>query len=393
MKPAINSHALALASLIAAASAPALAQSTGWYGGLNLGQSRATIDDKRITSSLMGSGFTVTGISDDNRDSGGKLFAGYQMNRNFALEGGYFDLGKFGFAATTLPAGVLNGTIKLRGFNLDLVGRLPVTERLDVFARVGANRAEARDSFTGSGAVFVRNPNPHKRDTQPKAGLGAEYAFNEAFSVRVEAERYRINDAVGNKGDIDLVSVGLVYRFNQHRRMPAAYTSAEPVRAVVAAAPSPPAEPAVVIPPASPVAPTPPAPVVPAQPRFERITLSATELFGFDSARLRMPQPKLDEIARALVANRDIANVAITGYTDRIGSREYNQNLSERRAKAVTNYLISQSVEARQLNATGKGEDNPVVTCTNDTRPALIECLAPNRRVEVEQITISRRAP
>jgi OOP family OmpA-OmpF porin len=306
------------------------------------------------------------------------------LNRNFAIEGGYFDLGRFGFTANTLPAGALNGSIKLRGFNLDLVGSLPITEKLSAFARVGVNRAEARDSFTGSGSVFVRNPNPSRRDTNAKYGLGLEYAFNDAVSMRIEAERYRINDAVGNNGDVDLVSLGVVYRFGSHRRTSVSYTTTpEPAREVVAVAPAPAIEPAPAVVPAT--------PVVPAQPRFEKVTLSATELFAFDSARLSSPQPKLDEIARALNANRDIQNVVITGYTDRIGPRQYNQNLSERRAKSVRNYLISQSVDASRLSAVGRSEDNPVVHCSNKSRPALIDCLAPNRRVEVEQITISRR--
>ncbi len=385
MKHANKAGAMALATLIAATALPATAQTTGWYGGLNLGQSRAKIDDKRIADSLVGAGFAVTGISDDDRDTGGKIFAGYQMNRYVGLEGGYFDLGRFGFTANTLPTGALNGRIKLRGFNLDLVGRLPVTEKLSAFARVGVNRAEARDTFTGTGSVFVRNPNPSRRDSNAKFGLGLEYAFTEAVSMRVEAERYRVNDAVGNNGDIDLVSLGLVYHFDTHRRIAPTYAVAEPAREVVPAAPPPPLSPA---PPVQPAA-----PAIPPQPRFEKVTLSATELFAFDSATLRTPQPRLDEIARALNANRDIGSVAIVGYTDRIGSIKYNQALSERRAVAVKNYLVSQSVDGSRLKASGRNEENPVVTCTDKSRPALIACLAPNRRVEVEQIVISRQLP
>ena len=67
----------------------------------------------------------------------------------------------------------------------------------------------------------------------------------------------------------------------------------------------------------------PPAPR-PAPPAFERYTLSAKELFAFDSASLREPQPKLDEIATALVRNPRISGVTIMGYTDRLGSDSYN---------------------------------------------------------------------
>jgi len=130
----------------------------------------------------------------------------------------------------------------------------------------------------------------------------------------------------------------------------------------------------------------------PRAPRLERYTLSATELFEFDKATLRMPQPKLDEIAQALVSNPDIVSVAITGYTDRLGSEEYNLKLSQRRADVVKQYLVERGVAAGRLTAIGKGEANPVVKCDDEDRAKLIKCLEPNRRVEVESITIEVKA-
>jgi outer membrane protein OmpA-like peptidoglycan-associated protein len=136
-------------------------------------------------------------------------------------------------------------------------------------------------------------------------------------------------------------------------------------------------------------APPPPAPRAPA-PRFERYRLSAKELFAFDRADLTAPQPKLDEIAVALVRNPQITGIMISGYTDRLGSDAYNLKLSQRRADAVKAYLVGKGVAANHLIAIGKGEANPVVQCTETARAALIACLEPNRRVEVEQITIER---
>ncbi|MHB8471927.1 MAG: outer membrane beta-barrel protein [Gammaproteobacteria bacterium] len=366
MKLASASGMLGLAALAALTSSFAAADDSGWYGGANIGRSRAKIDNARITSGLLGGGLTTTSINDDDRDTGYKIFGGYQFNKNFALEGGYFDLGKFGFTATTTPTGTLTGNIKLRGLNLDLVGIVPITEKLSAFGRAGATYAQARDSFTGTGAVSVSNPSPSKRDTNYKYGLGLQYALTESLALRAEAERYRINDAVGNKGDIDLVSVGMIYRFGGEAPAPAA-RAAEPE--VVAAAPTP--EPA---------------------PRFEKYTLSATELFAFDSAELRMPQAKLDKIAAALSSNSEINDVVITGYSDRIGPDKYNQDLSERRAVAVKDYLTRKGIAANRMKAQGKGKADPVVVCTNKKRAALIKCLEPNRRVNVEQITIERRS-
>ena len=213
MKIARAFGTLGLAALAAIASPLAAADGSGWYGGVNIGQSMAKIDHDRIRSGLLSGGFTTTSISDDDRDTGFKLFGGYQFNKYFALEAGYFDLGKFEFSANTVPAGTLRGNIKVKGLNFDAVGILPITEKFSAFGRVGLNYAEVKDSFTGTGLVAVSNRNPSKKDINYKNGLGLQYHFTESLGIRAEAERYRIDDAVGNSGDIDLVSVGLVYRF------------------------------------------------------------------------------------------------------------------------------------------------------------------------------------
>lgn len=356
------------------------AEAPNWYIGGNAGGTAATIDDARIASSLLSSGLTTTSISDRDRDSGYRLYAGYQFNRYWALEGGYFDLGKFGYTANTMPVGSLTGDIRLKGLNLDLVGTLPLSDRFSLLGRVGANYADTNGTFTSTGAVRVINPNPTKQDTNYKFGLGVQYAFNDALALRVEAERYRIDDAVGNKGHIDMATIGLVYSFGGKPAAPAyRATAPQPMREVVAVAPPAP-EPA----PMPPPLPTP-------TPRFEKYSLSATELFGFDSAQLKLPQPQLDQIANALKGDASVRQVAIIGYTDRLGSDKYNQKLSEQRASSVKSYLVSSGIEANRLGAQGRGEANPVVMCTNNKRVDLVQCLEPNRRVEIEPIALQRQ--
>ena len=369
MKLTTASGVLGLLAFATLASPLTLAEDSGWYIGGNIGQSRADIDDERITSNLQNDGFSGIAITGDERDLGYKLFGGYQFNKHFALEGGYFDLGNFDFTANTIPLGTLEGKIKLKGLNLDLVGFLPLTEKLSAFGRVGANYAEAKDTFNGTGFVNVLSPSAKERDTNLKLGVGLQYAFTDSLAMRVEAERYRINDAVGNKGDIDLFSVGLVYKFGAKAApAPVAPVVVEPIPAPVVV-----------------VAPTPP----PA-PRFEKYTLSANELFAFDSAEVNLPQRKLAEIATALKGEGAPRQIVIVGYTDRLGSDEYNRKLSERRALAVKNYMISEGIEAERLQEVGRGEADPIVVCTDKNKAALIDCLKPNRRVEIDQVIIVR---
>lgn len=379
MKFARASGTLGLAALAVIASPFAVADDTGWYVGANIGQSRAKIDDARITGGLLGAGLATTSISNDDSDTGYKLFGGYKFNRNFAVEGGYFDLGRFGFTANTAPPGTLNGSIRLKGLNLDLVGILPITEKFSAFGRVGVDYADARDAFSGTGVVNVLNPNPNKREANIKFGGGLQYDFTQSLAMRLEAERYRVNDAVGNRGDIDLVSVGLVYRFGGKTAAPEPRAMAsEPV----AAAPAP--EPVVVAPP-----PPPPPPPVVTPPAPRKVTLSADSLFAFGKADVKPAgKQELDKLAADL-RGVDFDVITVTGHTDRIGSHEYNMKLSTRRADAVKAYLVeSAGIPAGKITAIGTDGAGPVTKpgeCKGEkATKSLIACLQPDRRVEVE---------
>lgn len=204
----------ALGSLLSVTAAHAQIDSY-FYGGAGLGQSRARIDEPRISNRLMSEGASQTSMTKDESDTAYKIFGGYQINNNFAVEGGYFNLGRFGFQSTTVPLGSYTGQIKLQGVNLDLVGTLPLNDRWSAIARVGAQYANARDSFSSTGSVRIPNANPSKNAANYKFGLGVQYEVNPSMLVRAEAERYRINDAVGNRGDINMFSVGLVIPFGR----------------------------------------------------------------------------------------------------------------------------------------------------------------------------------
>ncbi len=145
----------------------------------------------------------------------------------------------------------------------------------------------------------------------------------------------------------------------------------KPAPAPVAAAPPKP-EPA----PAR-VAPAPAPKPVAVPPKPKRIIVLQGANFGFDSAELT-PEARaiLDEQAAVLEKEVDV-KVEIAGHSDSIGPEEYNQGLSERRAKGVEEYLISKGISADRLKPVGYGESNPVAT--NGTK----EGRAENRRVEL----------
>lgn len=213
MNPSLTAGIWGIAALVALGSPITHAQENGWYAGGNVGRSAATIDDARITRGLAAGGLGTATINDRDRSTGFKVFGGKQLHPNFALEAGLFDLGKFGFAATTTPAGSLDGSIRVRGLALDAVGILPINERFSALGRFGLTYAQARDSFSGTGAVFVNSANPRHSGASYKVGVGLQYAMTDALGLRAEVERYRVDDAVGHRGAIDLFSIGLVYRF------------------------------------------------------------------------------------------------------------------------------------------------------------------------------------
>lgn len=115
-------------------------------------------------------------------------------------------------------------------------------------------------------------------------------------------------------------------------------------------------------------------------------TLETETYFGFDNATLRPEaHEELNRIADQLSSDDTIRSVTVAGHADRIGPEEYNRKLSEARAQAVRDYLQRRiGFQEDKMEVVGKGETMPKVTCEGMRGNALIECLQPNRRVEVE---------
>jgi len=119
----------------------------------------------------------------------------------------------------------------------------------------------------------------------------------------------------------------------------------------------------------------------------QKVSFSADALFAFDKAVLK-PEGKveLDNFAQNL-SGVSYESIHITGHTDRFGSNKYNQKLSEQRANAVRDYLVSKDIAADRMVVEGMGETQPTTNpgdCTGPKSKKVIACLQPDRRVEIE---------
>jgi outer membrane protein OmpA-like peptidoglycan-associated protein len=108
-----------------------------------------------------------------------------------------------------------------------------------------------------------------------------------------------------------------------------------------------------------------------------KITFDSGILFGYDSSTLQ-PEAKTNISKLAVILKKyPDTNILVTGHTDSDGAEEYNQTLSEQRAKAVSDYSMYQGISSSRLSVIGLGENEPVAS--NET----VEGKRLNRRVEI----------
>lgn len=123
----------------------------------------------------------------------------------------------------------------------------------------------------------------------------------------------------------------------------------------------------------------PPAPMAPAAPVYETATIKAEALFDFDKSDLK-PEGKAavhDLDADIKTKGAQVIDINVVGHTDSIGTEEYNQALSLRRATAVKDYMVSEGIDPGIIDVSGMGESDPVAD--NSTKAGR----AQNRRVEI----------
>ena len=190
--------AAALFGVACGASVTAQAQKTGYFVGGAVGRLDYNID----TSPQNLGGATVT--SKDEKETGWKVYGGYQFNKYIGADISYVGLGKYSIKGTVsgLP---FTGSAKTHGLGLALVGTLPVTDNFAVFGRIGGIRTKTK--ATVSVASVRLSDDGYTNGSL--VGAGIRYNVSPQFALRLEAERFGLGD-----GDsANFYSLGAQYTF------------------------------------------------------------------------------------------------------------------------------------------------------------------------------------
>jgi len=338
-----------------------------WYVGASLGESRLSIDTSALEQNMQAQGLPLASLSRNTNDTGYKLYAGTALNDYLALEGGYFRLGEVDFNARTAAAPdgttyLLFGHLRDQGANLDLVARMFMSNALALTARIGLTYNDTDARLDYQRPINLDAYTRSKHYLKHKFGAGMEYQLSPGWAMRAELERYRLDDIWGDQGDMKLLSLGMVYQYGQPGPYTAPTAAQEPE-----AAPQPFADP-------------PEAAMVQSS--------SAPVLLELADVHFEFNRSALTPAAKTILArhvktlkNQPQTKVQIAGYTSASGTDTYNQQLSERRAKAVKQYLTGEGgLAPSRLTTIGYGEASPAQI---EDKPAELRSVAAKANMRV----------
>ena len=187
LETSMNKITLAAALLALATSASAQLNNKAYIGGA-FGLSNVDVDCAGVASC-------------DNNDKGFKLYAGYKLHPQIAIEGGYIDFGKSNISVGS--RGV--GSIAVDGFLLNAAGRLPFTRELTGVGRLGLAFVDTKASGWPYG-------NRTDGSTNAYFGLGLEYSFSKNLRGTASAD-FTSGEVAGDDGSVRLLSIGVQYDF------------------------------------------------------------------------------------------------------------------------------------------------------------------------------------
>jgi opacity protein-like surface antigen len=197
----------------------------GFYAGFSMGQAKvANWDAADFDARLASTGKPLNGTVVDERSFGAKVYAGYQFNKYFALEGGFADFNdvKATVHYTTAPAPRGQSCFKAENdaWMLAAMGILPVTDKTSVFAKLGASNWSSKQQVTSVNLnampQLITNPgfpqgHSMTRGVDPYYGLGASYALLDNVALRAEWERFKFDAPYIDH--VDLMTAGVSLKF------------------------------------------------------------------------------------------------------------------------------------------------------------------------------------
>lgn len=138
----------------------------------------------------------------DKNDTSFKLYGGYNINPNFAIECGYTSLGK-----ASASIGTLRADLKASGFEIAGVGKFPAAQNLELFVKLGLS------VMTGEAMIFGPVSGTAEEDSaELLAGFGLSYNINKQTAVRAEYETRNVKFP-GDKATVGNFTVGVTFNF------------------------------------------------------------------------------------------------------------------------------------------------------------------------------------
>lgn len=170
------------------------------YGGASIGQAT----------------YRCTTTNEDCDSDGWKIFAGYKLNQNMAIEGAYYNLGEDTAEYNHTTYGKMHASAKSTGIGLTGVYTQPVADNFEVFGKLGAMFWDVEGELSQTVNGTKVSASDEEDGTSVLFGLGASYKFNDNWGVRGEWERYTAEYEDMDKGDdseedIDILSAGVTF--------------------------------------------------------------------------------------------------------------------------------------------------------------------------------------
>lgn len=187
----------------------AFAADSGVYVGFGIGTARASFEGSGVAGGVPG-----TAVSNESSAFAGKVYGGYQFNRNIGVEISIADLGKTDLTVTSAGA-TTPGKATINGIGIAAVGSIPSEMGLALFGKLGGFYSALNASATLN--IFNGGTTAGSREHRfvPNIGVGVTYDMTTKIGVRAEFERFLKvgSNTTTIETDVNMFTVGFAYKF------------------------------------------------------------------------------------------------------------------------------------------------------------------------------------